>query len=61
MLLVLESFRDYVTVETLEGDNRYDAGPHGLQVNCNSTGSYGRTQKFVLLGAKSDEFGAKLH
>ena len=29
---VLESFRDYVTVESLDGDNKYDAGEHGLQV-----------------------------
>ena len=28
---VYESFKDYVTVETLEGDNKYDAGEHGLQ------------------------------
>ena len=31
-LSVLESFRDYVTVESLDGDNKYDAGEHGLQV-----------------------------
>ena len=29
---VNESFKDYVAVETLEGDNKYDAGEHGLQV-----------------------------
>lgn len=28
---IYESFKDYVTVETLEGDNKYDAGEHGLQ------------------------------
>ena len=28
---VYESFDDYVRVEVLEGDNRYDAGDHGLQ------------------------------
>lgn len=27
-----ESFRDYVATEVLEGDNKYDAGAHGLQV-----------------------------
>ena len=26
-----ESFKDYVTVETLEGENKYDAGKFGLQ------------------------------
>jgi len=28
----MESFRDYVSTENLVDDNRYDAGPHGLQV-----------------------------
>lgn len=28
---VHESFKEYVTVETLEGDNKYDAGEYGLQ------------------------------
>jgi ubiquitin carboxyl-terminal hydrolase 7 len=28
---ILESFKDYVTVESLDGDNRYDAGDFGLQ------------------------------
>lgn len=28
---IAESFRDYVATETLEGDNKYDAGEHGLQ------------------------------
>ena len=32
-LIVLESFEDYVSVETLDGENKYDAGDHGLQVN----------------------------
>ena len=31
-LIVLESFEDYVSVETLDGENKYDAGDHGLQV-----------------------------
>ena len=26
-----ESFKDYTTVETLDGDNKYDAGHFGLQ------------------------------
>lgn len=29
---VFESFKDYVKVETLDGDNKYDAGEHGFQV-----------------------------
>ena len=29
---MLESFEDYVAVETLDGENKYDAGDHGLQV-----------------------------
>ncbi|XP_064631404.1 ubiquitin carboxyl-terminal hydrolase 7-like isoform X2 [Lineus longissimus] len=28
---IYESFKDYITQETLEGDNKYDAGEHGLQ------------------------------
>ncbi|XP_067928164.1 ubiquitin carboxyl-terminal hydrolase 7-like isoform X2 [Watersipora subatra] len=28
---VIESFDDYIAKETLEGDNKYDAGDHGLQ------------------------------
>lgn len=30
---IYESFQDYVAPETLEGDNKYDAGVHGLQVS----------------------------
>ena len=29
---VIESFKDYITVESLDGENKYDAGQHGLQV-----------------------------
>lgn len=29
---VYASFNDYVEVESLEGDNKYDAAEHGLQV-----------------------------
>ena len=32
MHLVYDSFKDYVSVESLDGDNRYDAGDYGLQV-----------------------------
>ncbi|XP_064603934.1 ubiquitin carboxyl-terminal hydrolase 7-like isoform X2 [Liolophura sinensis] len=28
---ILESFKDYIKVETLDGDNKYDAGENGLQ------------------------------
>lgn len=28
---ITESFNDYVTAEVLDGDNKYDAGEHGLQ------------------------------
>ena len=31
MVAVHESFQDYITQETLDGDNKYDAGQHGLQ------------------------------
>ena len=30
---VYESFKDYVAVEILEGENKYDAGQYGLQVS----------------------------
>lgn len=30
---VYESFKEYIAVETLEGDNKYDAGEYGLQVS----------------------------
>jgi ubiquitin carboxyl-terminal hydrolase 7 len=26
-----ESFKDYISTETLDGENKYDAGEHGLQ------------------------------
>ena len=32
IISVYESFRDYVSVETMDGENKYDAGQHGLQV-----------------------------
>ncbi|KAH7716481.1 Peptidase C19 [Aphelenchoides avenae] len=28
---IIESFRDYTQAEVLDGENKYDAGPHGLQ------------------------------
>ena len=32
LIAVYESFKEYTAVETLDGDNKYDAGEHGLQV-----------------------------
>jgi hypothetical protein len=29
---ITESFQDYIQTETLDGDNKYDAGTYGLQV-----------------------------
>ena len=29
--LVDESFHDYIATEVLDGDNKYDAGEHGMQ------------------------------
>lgn len=37
---VFESFKDYVAVEQLDGDNKYDAGEHGLQVRVLHMSSY---------------------
>lgn len=34
---VFESFKDYVATEQLDGDNKYDAGEHGLQVRLHSS------------------------
>lgn len=31
LFLVLQSFRDYVASERLDGENKYDAGAYGLQ------------------------------
>ena len=33
VISVYESFKEYVAVETLDGDNKYDAGEYGLQVS----------------------------
>jgi ubiquitin carboxyl-terminal hydrolase 7 len=30
---ITESFQDYIQTETLDGDNKYDAGTFGLQVS----------------------------
>lgn len=30
-VLVYESFQDYIAIELLDGENKYDAGEHGLQ------------------------------
>ena len=31
--IVYESFKEYVTPEKLDGDNKYDAGEFGMQVS----------------------------
>lgn len=36
ILSVYESFKEYIAVETLDGDNKYDAGEYGLQVSVTS-------------------------
>ena len=33
VISVYESFKEYIAVETLDGDNKYDAGQYGLQVS----------------------------
>ena len=33
VISVYESFKEYIAVETLDGDNKYDAGEYGLQVS----------------------------
>lgn len=42
-----ESFKDYISTETLDGENKYDAGEHGLQ----------EAEK----GVRFDEFPPVLH
>ena len=32
LISVYESFQEYIAVETLDGDNKYDAGDFGMQV-----------------------------
>lgn len=32
LFAVYESFKEYIAVETLDGDNKYDAGDFGMQV-----------------------------
>jgi ubiquitin carboxyl-terminal hydrolase 7 len=38
-LPVYESFKEYIAVETLDGDNKYDAGDFGMQVGWKRTSS----------------------
>ena len=49
--LVYDSFKDYVSVESLDGDNRYDAGDYGLQVGV--TCSFITVQIYVVLSLLS--------
>jgi hypothetical protein len=46
-LSVYESFKDYISTELLDGENKYDAGEHGLQ----------EAEK----GVRFDEFPPVLH
>ena len=34
---IMDSFKDYIKTENLDGDNKYDAGNHGLQVRLRKT------------------------
>lgn len=45
LFAVFESFKDYVATEQLDGDNKYDAGEHGLQVRIQTFCSGGRFKK----------------
>ena len=53
MCLVYDSFKDYVSVESLDGDNRYDAGDYGLQVGVGSC----CVTTFVLFLSFQSNFG----
>ena len=46
---MIESFKDYVAVETMEGDNKYDAGEHGLQVLLEHTHTHTHTHTNLIL------------
>ena len=52
---MIESFDDYIAKETLEGDNKYDAGDHGLQVS-----SIGKLSCYITVG-KMAEYSVGLH
>jgi len=45
---VYDSFKDYVSVESLDGDNRYDAGDYGLQVGVESSFIICHTYGFIF-------------
>ena len=42
-----ESFADYIQTETLDGDNKYDAGSYGLQVQRQKYFNVFKTQPFA--------------
>lgn len=48
MCSVYDSFKDYVSVESLDGDNRYDAGDYGLQVGVESSFIICHTYGFIF-------------
>ena len=59
-----ESFRDYIAKETLEGDNRYDAGQYGMQVHVlteNGIAMGSETLQIELYQMKSSMMRVILH
>lgn len=49
--IVYESFKDYVAVEMLEGENKYDAEKYGLQVSVRFT-CWNPLSCIVYIGSK---------
>ena len=45
-LIVHESFKNYTSPETLDGDNKYSAGNHGMQVHMYRSMGYFHRCKF---------------
>lgn len=48
LFAVFESFKDYVATEQLDGDNKYDAGEHGLQVRIQTFRSGGHFKNIFI-------------
>jgi hypothetical protein len=53
---ITESFQDYIQTETLDGDNKYDAGTYGLQVSISTSLDLYRSiywnKKRIMVGNK---------